>query len=89
MVRRGTGRTPSSPPARVSPPPLVPGCSACPVRTALEIGAGTGKATRLFARDGIAVTATEPDRAMLDELRTHVPAEVQRVRAAFEDGRPG
>ena len=44
-----------------------------PVRTALEIGAGTGKATRVFARRGIAVTATEPDAAMLTELRKHVP----------------
>ncbi len=61
-----------------------------PVRTALEIGAGTGKATRLFARPdsagpGIAVTATEPDAAMLAELRKHVPAEVRTVHAAFED----
>jgi hypothetical protein len=38
-----------------------------PVRTALEIGAGTGKATRLFAQRGITVTATEPDVAMLAE----------------------
>ncbi|WP_432948666.1 class I SAM-dependent methyltransferase [Kribbella sp. CA-253562] len=56
-----------------------------PVRTALEIGAGTGKATRLFARGGIAVTATEPDAAMLAELRKHVPANVTTVQAAFED----
>ncbi|GAB3807741.1 class I SAM-dependent methyltransferase [Micromonospora zhanjiangensis] len=56
-----------------------------PVRTALEIGAGTGKATRLFARRQIAVTATEPDEAMLAELRRHVPAEVRTVRAAFEE----
>jgi SAM-dependent methyltransferase len=60
-----------------------------PVRTALEIGAGTGKATRLFARRGMAVTATEPDGAMLAELRKHVPATVRTVRAAFEDLRPG
>lgn len=60
-----------------------------PVRSALEIGAGTGKATRLFARQGITVTATEPDGAMLDELRKHVPASVRTVRAAFEDVRPG
>ncbi|MBO1417710.1 trans-aconitate 2-methyltransferase [Streptomyces sp. FH025] len=59
-----------------------------PVRTALEIGAGTGKATRLFARRGIAVTATDPDPAMLAELRKHVPADVRTVRAAFEDLRP-
>ncbi|MER5643243.1 class I SAM-dependent methyltransferase [Streptosporangium sp. NPDC002524] len=63
--------------------------AAQPVRTALEIGAGTGKATRLFARRGIAVTATEPDEAMLAELRKHVPEGVRTVRAAFEDVRPG
>ncbi|WP_327001736.1 class I SAM-dependent methyltransferase [Dactylosporangium sp. NBC_01737] len=56
-----------------------------PVRTALEIGAGTGKATRLFARPGTVVTATDPDGAMLAELRKHVPADVKTVRAAFED----
>ncbi|WP_091321508.1 class I SAM-dependent methyltransferase [Micromonospora chersina] len=60
-----------------------------PVRTALEIGAGTGKATRLFAERGVTVTATEPDGAMLAELRRHVPATVTTVRAAFEDLRPG
>jgi SAM-dependent methyltransferase len=60
-----------------------------PVRTALEIGAGTGKATRLFAQPGVTVTATEPDAAMLAELRKHVPANVKTVQAAFEDLRPG
>ena len=60
-----------------------------PVRTALEIGAGTGKATRLFAQRGITVTATEPDGLMLAELRKHVPANVKTVQAAFEDLRPG
>jgi trans-aconitate methyltransferase len=56
-----------------------------PVRSALEIGAGTGKATRLFASRGIAVTATEPDPAMLEELRQHVPPSVTPVLAAFEE----
>lgn len=56
-----------------------------PIRTALEVGAGTGKATRLFAESGIAVTATEPDPEMLAELRRHVPATVTAVQAAFED----
>jgi SAM-dependent methyltransferase len=60
-----------------------------PVRTALEIGAGTGKATRLFAEHGVEVTATEPDAAMLAELRKAVPASVKTVQAAFEDLRPG
>jgi SAM-dependent methyltransferase len=59
--------------------------AARPVRTALEIGAGTGKATRAFASRGIAVTATDPDPAMLLELRKHVPEAVSAVQAAFED----
>ncbi|WP_344151342.1 class I SAM-dependent methyltransferase [Kribbella yunnanensis] len=56
-----------------------------PIRTALEIGAGTGKATRLFAQGGIAVTASEPDAAMLAELRKHLPATVTTVQSTFED----
>src|ERR1700758_4155626 len=60
-----------------------------PVRSALEIGAGTGKATRLFAERGVRVTATEPDGAMLAELRKHVPTNVRTVQAAFEDLRSG
>ncbi|MCX5205307.1 class I SAM-dependent methyltransferase [Streptomyces sp. NBC_00237] len=66
---------------------LVTAYAGRPVRTALEIGAGTGKATRLFARHGVAVTATEPDAQMLAELRKHVPADVRTVHAAFEDVR--
>ncbi|XVU29805.1 class I SAM-dependent methyltransferase [Actinoplanes sp. CA-054009] len=64
---------------------LVAAYASRPVRTALEIGAGTGKATRLFARPGIEVTATEPDPEMLAELRKHVPASVTTVRSTFED----
>ena len=56
-----------------------------PIRTALEIGAGTGKATRAFTGRGITITATEPDPAMMAELREHVPADVITVQAAFED----
>src|SRR4051812_6761262 len=55
-----------------------------PIRTALEIGAGTGKATRLFAQPGVMVTASEPDPAMLDELRKQVP-NAETVQTAFED----
>jgi SAM-dependent methyltransferase len=55
------------------------------IRTALEIGAGTGKATRLFAERSVTVTATEPDGAMLAELRKHVPLPVRTVQATFED----
>jgi SAM-dependent methyltransferase len=56
-----------------------------PIRTALEIGAGTGKATRAFAARGIAVTASDPDADMLAELRRHVPANVEVFRASFEE----
>lgn len=56
-----------------------------PVRRALEIGAGTGKATRVFAARGILVTATDPDPAMLAELRRHVPDRVTTVQAALEE----
>jgi len=56
-----------------------------PVHTALEIGAGTGKATRVFARRGVAVTATDPDAAMLAELRRRVPDSVTTMQGALED----
>lgn len=56
-----------------------------PIPTALEIGAGTGKATRLFAGHGVRVTATEPDAAMLAQLRATSPRGVTAVRAALED----
>ena len=45
-----------------------------PVRTALEIGAGTGKATRLFAQRGIAVA----DRIV--RIRDGRIAPAQRLR---------
>ncbi len=44
-----------------------------PVRTALEIGAGTGKATRVFAERGLAVTATEPTRRCSASFATTFP----------------
>ncbi|MEU0095112.1 class I SAM-dependent methyltransferase [Kribbella sp. NPDC006257] len=56
-----------------------------PIRTALEFGAGTGKATRVFAQGGIAVTATEPDAAMLAEMRKHMPSNVTTLQATFEE----
>lgn len=39
-----------------------------PVTSAVEVGAGTGKATRAFLSRGIAVTALEPDPEMLAVL---------------------
>lgn len=56
-----------------------------PVRSALEIGAGTGKATRLFAAAGVSVTALEPDPAMLAQLKNHVSGNVDPVLSSFED----
>ncbi|MGN6446002.1 class I SAM-dependent methyltransferase [Amnibacterium sp.] len=58
-----------------------------PIRTALEIGAGTGKATRAFVARGVAVTAVEPDAAMLGVLRSRVPA-ARALQARFEDVAP-
>ena len=59
-----------------------------PVRSALEIGAGTGKATRVFAARGIEVTATDPDAAMLAELRNHVPSSVTVLQTPLEGLNP-
>jgi SAM-dependent methyltransferase len=57
----------------------VPGAGA-----AVEIGAGTGKATRLLAERGLRVTAVEPDPKMAAVLRANVPgAEVMVSR--FEE----
>lgn len=56
-----------------------------PVGAALEVGAGTGKATRLFASAGIEVTALEPDRQMAALLiRTTQGLPVEPVVATFE-----
>ena len=53
---------------------------------ALEIGAGTGLATRLFAGSGLAVTAVEPDADMFAVLRREtVGMPVIPVLASFEE----
>ncbi len=59
--------------------------AAGPVRTAVEVGAGTGKATRLFARRDITVTAVEPDAQMLGVLRRETARlPVHAVPGTFE-----
>jgi len=62
-----------------------------PVRSALEVGAGTGKATRLFASRGIEVTALEPDPDMarvLEWTTRGIPVEsVLSTFENFDDGR--
>src|SRR4051794_37336193 len=55
-----------------------------PPGPALEVGAGTGKATAAFAARGVTVTALEPDRQMLDVLRAKLPG-VACVPATFEE----
>jgi SAM-dependent methyltransferase len=44
-----------------------------PGRTCLDLGAGTGKFTRLLVRTGAEVTAVEPVAAMRDQLRAALP----------------
>jgi SAM-dependent methyltransferase len=56
---------------------------------ALEIGAGTGKATVAFARRGYAVTAVEPDPAMAEVLARRTEGlPVTVVASTFEDVAP-
>ncbi|CAI9418721.1 class I SAM-dependent methyltransferase [Nocardioides sp. T2.26MG-1] len=58
---------------------VVLGHATGPVRRAVEVGAGTGKATTLFARRRIEVVAVEPDagmRAVLTEETRDLPVEV-------------
>lgn len=59
------------------------------VHSALEIGAGTGKATRVFAAHDIRVLATDPDPLMLAELRRHVPDTVRTRCTTLEANPPG
>ncbi len=61
-----------------------------PLHSALEVGAGTGKATRLFAARGMHVTALEPDAAMAEVLgRATRSLPVEKVITTFEDFETG
>ena len=53
-------------------------------KVVLELGAGTGKLTRLLVDAGHAVFATDPDEAMLEVLRERVPEVSARVAVAEE-----
>lgn len=60
-------------------------------RTAVEVGAGTGKASVLFAAAGVDLVCVEPDPKMAEVLRANV-AGFPGVRvevSAFEDWSPG
>ena len=62
-----------------------------PVTSALEVGAGTGKATRAFASRGLRVVALEPDPEMYAVLERETAAmPVETVLTTFEgyDGPP-
>jgi SAM-dependent methyltransferase len=62
-----------------------------PVRTAVEVGSGTGKATRAFASRGVRITALEPDPNMFTVLqRESIAMPVTPVHTRFEeyDGPP-
>jgi SAM-dependent methyltransferase len=50
----------------------------------LEVGSGTGQATRLFAARGFRVTAVEPGPALAAATRAHVPSADVRV-GRFEE----
>ncbi|MEV4742298.1 class I SAM-dependent methyltransferase [Streptomyces sp. NPDC049555] len=58
---------------------------------ALEVGAGTGKATLAFARRGLPVTCVEPDERMAQVLRLRCAGlpQVTVEVADFEAWRPG
>lgn len=54
------------------------------VSKAVEIGAGTGKATEVFARGGLNITCIEPDEAMAAVLSSRELAGVEVVVSTFE-----
>lgn len=54
-----------------------------PGRTALDLGAGTGKLTRALMQTGVRVIAIEPGDAMRAELRRAVP-DAEALRGAAE-----
>ncbi|MEM8885695.1 MAG: methyltransferase domain-containing protein [Planctomycetota bacterium] len=51
----------------------------------LELGAGTGIATRALARWGAPITAIEPSAEMASVLRRRAPRHVSTVESRFED----
>lgn len=51
-------------------------------RTVVDIGAGTGKFTRLLVERGLGTVAVEPDAAMLERLHTALPTVDARPGAA-------
>jgi len=58
--------------------------SLAPGRTLLELGAGTGKLTRLLAPSGVRIVAVEPLEAMREALGRNLP-DVEVLDAVAED----
>lgn len=54
----------------------------------VEVGAGTGKATALFAARGAAVVAIEPSPGMAEVLRERALPSVEVVESSFEEWDP-
>lgn len=71
------------------PPAVIDAVLAFSQGPALEVGAGTGKATALMAAHGVAVTALEPDPAMAAVLRARALPGVDVVDGLFEGYEPG
>lgn len=61
--------------------------SLVPAREAVEVGAGTGKATALLARDGLRLTCVEPSREMAAVLKARNLPGVDVVVSTFEEWR--
>ena len=55
------------------------------VVTAIEVGAGTGKTTEAFAREGLSITCLEPDPAMATILRAKSLPGVTVVESTYEE----
>ena len=55
------------------------------VSKAIEVGAGTGKATAAFARRGLDLTCLEPSPGMAEVLRQNALPAVVVVESTFED----
>lgn len=62
-----------------------------PGDTALEIGAGTGKATVPLVRRGLRITAVEPNHQMVEVARANLAetAGATLVESSFEEWEPG
>lgn len=59
-----------------------------PVRTVADVGAGTGKYTRMLAAAGLRPTAVDPSADMLGELRAALPQVPVHVGTAEHTGLP-